>query len=77
MKMLHLDIEPERFPFGNDRKKSKCKDKSRSFAVLRMTRVASISGFGDHLDAVFGAKGDFRLEGYGVSFHYFEAPALG
>jgi len=70
-----------RFPSGMTDKKSKCKgkckDKSRSFALLRMTRLWLVAGFGDDLDAVFGAEGDFGLEGYGVTFDYFEAPALG
>jgi len=67
--------------------RDKYKDKSRSFALLRMTNLLGVgervgaatllAGFGDDLDAVFGAEGDFGLEGYGVSFYYFEAPALG
>ena len=85
--------DKSRLPRGNDRKKGKsCKDKCNSkskgssFALLRMTKLVSalgvtglvlIAGFGDDLDAVLGAEGDFGLQGYGVIFDYFEAPALG
>jgi hypothetical protein len=73
---------------GKCKDKSKCKgkSKSRSFALLRMTklvftpmetRLVSTAWFGNDLDAVFGAEGDFGLQGYGVIFYYFEAPALG
>ena len=73
----------KQIPCGNDRPE---KQKLCSFALLRMTKLVSalgvtglvlIAGFGDDLDAVLGAEGDFGLEGYGVIFDYFEAPALG